>query len=776
MNRPTIALCCILKDEVKNLPQLLSSVKDCFDEIHLTDTGSTDGSVEWIYEQDNLFHETGSNICNAPIFLSYFPWIKDFASARNFSMKVFNEKSEIKTDYVMWMDLDDVLSDREKFIEWRDNSLQFADFWFATYNYAFNDKKQPVCQFARERVIRTNKKFQWEYKIHEGMILKEKVPSQFTNYWTIDHKRTDEDYRKDFDRNVSMLEEMAKEGELPIRLKFYYGKELHDKGQFNEAIPWLLEIIDKPEMELHDRILSYEYLVRCLMLKYQSQEEKDLTLVAQAFSFAMNGVTIATQRAELWCMVADCLLLMSRESEARVFYESAKNCQMVNSNTHASALFSNTAAYTYIPRNQIARIKYNQGDLDGAIREAEECFRLYGHHETKEFLTQLLNMKDKHQKLVSQEKVETNEIVFSCLQNMHPYPFDEEIYKSKAMGGSETALIEVAKWMKKKTGKPVIVFNTREGRKTCESGVEYRPSQEMHSYFSNFKPEVHVAWRHNVKLTEAKTYLWSHDLFTPGGEMHSHYEKVIALSEFHKNLLKINQGIPEHKIIVSKNGLEPSRYQHVNEYKKDENKIVWVSSPDRGLESAIDIIKIAREKSGRDLKLHIFYGIENLRKYGMTELADLIDQKMEENKDFIVYHGATEQKLLAKHQMEASVWLYPTKFLETFCISAIEAISAKCYPLVKYVGALPYTLKEPIEKGMAQSIYKNAETLEEKEFWAQELIKVLDNKLWEKIDPKEFDFSWSKVTDHFLDFMDISPENYSGTTPETLSDDFLLTL
>ena len=52
MNRPTLALCCILKDEIKNLPQLLSSVKDCFDEIHLTDTGSTDGSIEWIQTQN----------------------------------------------------------------------------------------------------------------------------------------------------------------------------------------------------------------------------------------------------------------------------------------------------------------------------------------------------------------------------------------------------------------------------------------------------------------------------------------------------------------------------------------------------------------------------------------------------------------------------------------------------------------------------------------------------------------------------------------------------
>ncbi len=70
--RKTIALACILKDEVQNLPQMLASVDGCFDEIHLTDTGSTDGSLELIKS-----YIEGPNPANTPIFLHHFKWVND---------------------------------------------------------------------------------------------------------------------------------------------------------------------------------------------------------------------------------------------------------------------------------------------------------------------------------------------------------------------------------------------------------------------------------------------------------------------------------------------------------------------------------------------------------------------------------------------------------------------------------------------------------------------------------------------------------------------------
>lgn len=45
-SRPTIGAFLIMKNEERNLPRVLDSIKDVVDEIYITDTGSTDRSIE----------------------------------------------------------------------------------------------------------------------------------------------------------------------------------------------------------------------------------------------------------------------------------------------------------------------------------------------------------------------------------------------------------------------------------------------------------------------------------------------------------------------------------------------------------------------------------------------------------------------------------------------------------------------------------------------------------------------------------------------------------
>ena len=142
--RPTISLAMIVKNEVKNLPRLFASINGCFDEIHITDTGSTDGSIEWLEALNGEYF-------GAKVFIHHFDWINDFAAARNYSF------SHVKTDYVCWQDGDDCLKNREAFIQWRDYAMEFADVWFATYNYALDANGEPIIKFIRERVFKVGK-------------------------------------------------------------------------------------------------------------------------------------------------------------------------------------------------------------------------------------------------------------------------------------------------------------------------------------------------------------------------------------------------------------------------------------------------------------------------------------------------------------------------------------------------------------------------------------------------------------------------------------------
>lgn len=744
-----------MRDEMSHLRPFLESVKGCFDEIWFTDTGSVDGSDKFAESEE------ARQIAECPVYLKRFTWIYDFAAARNYSME------NVKTDYVMWLDLDDALSDASAFKMWRDEVMMLADFWLAPYHYSFDERGKPNCTFSRERVIKNSKKFSWKYFIHEGMIPDEPVSAQMATNWTVNHRRTTADYEKDFSRNVSMLEDAAKKGELPPRLKFYYGKELCDKARFQEGYVWLDQVCDNPKLELHDRVLTFEYLVKACLNRYFQEEEhkpaehRNKTLLAKGLSLACQGIALMPNRAEFYCLAGDCLVKLDREKEAIPLYGAAARCS--KNPGEVGFLFINHTAYEHIPLDMIARIRLKHNDLDGAILEATESFKKFGHPETQKMLTEFLNLKERMDKHAKSQKSKTGDVVFTCINGSHPYPFDEELYKSKGFGGSETALIEVAKHVKKITGRNVIVFNTREGEKVCESGVVYRPAQMAYEYFTEFEPKAHFAWRHNVKLTDAPTFLWCHDLVTHGGENHKNYNGIICLSEFHKNYVRIMQNIPEEKIIVSRNGVNRDRF--LSTITKNENKIIWPSSLDRGLERAIDIVEIAREKSGRDLELHVFYGIESMYNPHLRAKADMLKAKME-SKPWVKYIGNVDQKRLAREFQESAVWLYPATFIETYCISAIEAIYARCVPLVREIGALKNTVRPFEKEGWAKILFSDAETKEQQEYWANELIDTLEKKTWEQIHPDKYDYSWKGVANHFIDFSGLRGDVMFNTEKE----------
>ncbi len=85
-----ITLSMIVKNEEKHLRTCLESVKNIADEIVIVDTGSTDSTLEIAKEY------------RAEIY--YFPWINNFAAARNFAL----EKSKGK--WILYLDADERLS------------------------------------------------------------------------------------------------------------------------------------------------------------------------------------------------------------------------------------------------------------------------------------------------------------------------------------------------------------------------------------------------------------------------------------------------------------------------------------------------------------------------------------------------------------------------------------------------------------------------------------------------------------------------------------------
>ena len=311
MTFPTITLALIAKNEEKNINRLLDSVEGCFDEIILVDTGSTDKTKE-------IGLSRGCKIYD-------FVWVNSFCKARNFAF------SKATCDYILWLDLDDILSDKEAFIQWKKYAMQFADCYFATYHYALDKEKKPIISFVRERVFKRSLNPEWQYDLHEGIILKPEWVSEYATSWSVLHMRDEQDITADKSRNIKILDDLrAREGTLPTRLKFYYAKELYENGNPHKAIYAFEEALKCNDLEHHDRVLAYQYAAYSAFqsaqhMKDELKDEK-LNFLNLALNFAIEGIKLDSGRAEFYCCAGDIYVYKGELHKALGFYGAAKSC------------------------------------------------------------------------------------------------------------------------------------------------------------------------------------------------------------------------------------------------------------------------------------------------------------------------------------------------------------------------------------------------------------------------------------------------------------------
>lgn len=730
--RPTVGIAVIAKNESNNVRQWFESVKGLFDQYVFVDTGSTDDTVA-------IAKELGLEVY-------HFDWVNDFSAARNFAF------SKLTTDYGFWNDLDDVMVGQENFLLFRDNVMKIADYWVAPYQYASHPDGTSACTFIRERVVKLDKGYKWKYFIHEGIQpdISGSNPAkcQAVNGWFIKHVRTDEDLKKDRSRNINIFEEKMHERPLDARERYYFGKELFEAQRFKEAIPALGSALTDPSLEIHDRILGTQYLASSYFATDQ---------YIKSIEICHTGLMLDPNRAEFNCILGDCFMKMSDPVKAVPHYGAAKSCMRPNKNA-PTPIYTNDTAYSDYPRNQLARLYVHMGALDTARKEVLESIKNTGSEESKAILFEIDKMLSLQGGYKNAQPC--GDIVITTPPTT-AYEFDPEIAKNKSMGGSETALIEMAYWLKKHSGRTVKVFNMR-AMDGIFDGVEYISTNRTLEYMSKHKPFLHIAWRHNIKLTDAPTFVWSHDLFTPGGENHENYEKIMCLTPFHKGYMQNTQNVPAEKIWVTRNGIKPERFTD-GPWKKDPWKFVFSSSPDRGLDRTIRVLDKVREKYP-EIKLHIFYGISHLEKYGLGALQKQLQQMFDERKDWIIYHGATQQDQLMKEFKSAAYCVQPSDWIETSKITALEMACAGIYQITRAVGGCVDTLKPISDAKMATLVESECITELEYQKYIDATIEAIEQEAYKRVSVDPQPYAWELVAKEWLEYLPTVRGDSDGST------------
>lgn len=193
----------IVKNEEDHLENALKSIEGA-DEIVIVDTGSTDRTLEIARKYTDKIFE--------------FPWIDDFAAARNFAISKCTGDwvQSIDADHWMLSSVEEVRAEAE-----RAEKEGHASVWVASVSNGELFSHYSTTLFKREGAF-------WTGKVHEYLTPRPTFYStvrKATGY-SINHKR-------DPDRNLRILLSYKDKG--PRQL-FYLGREYYERRMYREAI------------------------------------------------------------------------------------------------------------------------------------------------------------------------------------------------------------------------------------------------------------------------------------------------------------------------------------------------------------------------------------------------------------------------------------------------------------------------------------------------------------------------------------------------------------
>lgn len=279
------------------------------------------------------------------------------------------------------------------------------------------------------------------------------------------------------------------------------------------------------------------------------------------------------------------------------------------------------------------------------------------------------------------------------------------------IGGSETAAVHVSRALAKLGHEVELYGQFVEGKEGNYDGVDHIHYRRVLDP-GQIKCDVFVSSRDvNALLLQPDaraTGIWVHDinLGHDSNDRLDKYDAILCLSKWSaKTMEAYYPHIRRNRIFVTRNGLDLTRFspemstEEVLAQKSWPPKFVFSSSPDRGLDKLLDMWPQIREMQP-GAELHVYYGFKTWKMMAkgtpaaMIRVAWFEDRLKRVADQGVIFHGRVGQQELAKAHMEAVLWLYPTDFKETSCITAMEAEAAAAVPVCTNLAALSETVGE----------------------------------------------------------------------------------
>lgn len=712
-----ISCAIICKNDPVGLEQCLKSIRPFVQEIVCVDTGSTDNTPEVAHRYADVFEVyTGCNDAQGRI--------EDFSDARRRSLELATQPWQI------WLDSDDELIGGEHLRSFTDDRgaslLRQNVMVLAEYDYAQDEHGNCVCSHWRERLVSNPKAFKWTSPIHEVLVPLEPARTRtvITDKFKIKHHRQRIAKVQEPGRNLRIIRGyMGKHGDGDPRLNYYRGLEECNAGNYREALRWHKLYVQRSGWDdekalaclecakihqgLEEWDLAIEWALKAISVRetwcepYFSLGRSHYALAKlgghdaqrnweRCANFIRQGLALPPTRSILWVDPTDRAHHIHRVLNVALKHlgdtqGALDSCRIALSFQHADDLQVNSEAHEAALARQaidggVATL-VRLGKLEPAAARSAASI-VSGHY------------------TIRRARAGAKDIVFFL--GPAPEPWNPETLANGPLGGSEFMAYEMAKRLAAREHR-VRVFAHCPGLEGFFDGVQYLDSSKFHGISCDLLIASRRPIAHDPQLdvSARKRWLWVHDIavgaeLTP--DIATRLDRILVLSRWHREFfLATYPWLDERKVFQTRNGIVPEWFE--GEEERNPHRAIYASSPDRGLQSWLDLWPLVRAKVP-DAELHVFYGPANLlntlRAVGdkaALAAAEVMLARAESMRDQgIMMRGRIPGKELAREFMRSGVWGAPTWFTETFCISAAEAQAGGCACVYTPIAALTETV------------------------------------------------------------------------------------
>ncbi len=315
-------------------------------------------------------------------------------------------------------------------------------------------------------------------------------------------------------------------------------------------------------------------------------------------------------------------------------------------------------------------------------------------------------------------------------------PFTPETMRRQGLGGSETAVVQIAQALRDR-GHRVAVYNN------CPEpgdygGVTFHHKETFVRHALSTQFDVFVVSRFfgffQVPINARLKVLWNHDTLDKVGrlpEFLPRFDVMFNLSRFHLDNYVRKIPAAADKAVLTRNGVDLALIDQALEGWVDKGDyVVYVSRPERGLEPLLTDIwpRLRERRPGLSLKI-CGYNPDAVAPE-VVEVYQRLDRLIA-NTPGVESLGSLAKSDYYRVLAGARALVYPCTFPEISCIAVLEAqaagtpvVTTDDFALSESVGPRSYLIPgRPGEPAYVEAFVARALELIEDDAWARDLTR-----------------------------------------------------